>query len=415
MLHLNTQSAKIFALSSLSILMVACGGGGGGSSDSSSGGTTTPPVTNPDLFTVKAKEWKIQPAANTSYCYDIDKQAESACTNTDWDVKFVMGTRTPLLFTNSGVSGSGTGGALYSPFDGKWDTLSKELDATQNGALPSTAWLVDGYSNAFMDTTNGSFISFFEYDLFADHRMSPNFKTYLLTTDSKSLNTVGTVEKPVFGLQVVNYYQGTASGFVGLRYNNTLAPNDVKTLTVDSSKGWAYVDLNTGTVSSTATGTWQIAFNRYNVQLNTNIGATVKSQPVGFYTADGKVILDKFKDTNALEATLADLKAVTDVEKVVKWGSNTVTSVLNPNFQGTYPSKLSYGWYNYYPTLAAAQADGLQAQHVLAADPNAATMLRGDTGKSYARMHLKSIVYADPTNNASATTWTFEFDVQPVK
>ena len=413
---MSTLTTKIFTLTALACLLAACGGGG--SSDSSNtnsgdnGNTTNPPAST-DLFTLKAKQWKIQPTANTSYCYDIDTQAEISCEGTDWDLKFAMGTRTPLLFTNSGVSGSGTGGALYSPFDASWATLSKETDATQAGALPAQAWIVDAYSNAFMDSTNG-ISSFFEYDVFGDHRMSPNFKTYLVTTDSSSKNVIGTVEKPVFAVQIYNYYQGSTSGYISLRYINTANPEDVKTLTVDASKGWAYVDLNNGTISDKNTATWQLAFNRYNVQQNSSIGSTIASQPIGFYDADGKVITDKFKDSNAYNTTLTDLKATTTAT-VNKWGSNTITSVLNPTYQGAYPAKLSYGWYNYYPTITTAQADGLQAAHMLKANVDNASMIRGNKGTSYARVHLQDITYADPTNASSSTTWTFEFDIQPNK
>lgn len=401
--------SKGFALSSLSVLLVACGGGGGGDDSSNN---TKPPVTNKDLFSIKGKEWKIDPVADHSYCYDIDQQAEASCEDdSTWDVKFVMGSRTPLLFTNSGVSGTGKGGALYSPFDGSWDKLSKELDATQGGAVPETAWVTDSYNNAFMETKNG-FNAFFEYDLFGDHHMSPNFKTFLLTTDSSILSSIGTAEKPIYALQVVNYYQGTASGFVTLRFINTSNPNDVKEIKVDASQGWVYVDLGTATSTTDVKGNWQIAFNRYNVQLNTGIGSIVASQPIGFYDDAGKPIIAKFKDANAYNETINDLKAAASTS-VKKWGGNSVTSILNPNFLGQYPNKLSYGWYNYYPTLAAAQADGLAAAHMLKANPDAATMLRSKTAKSYARMHLKQIQYADPKNNASATTWTFEFDIQP--
>ena len=412
---LNTQSnfAKLFALSSLSLLLAACGGGGG-SDNSTGGGTTTPPVTNTDLFTVKAKEWKIEPTVNTSYCYDIDTQTPITCEGSDWDVKFAMGTRTPALFTNSGVSGSGTGGALYSPFNATWENLIKEKDATQGGSLPAAVWIADSYSNAFMDSQNG-FNSFFEYDLFGDHRMSPNFKTFLVTTDTTKTATIGTAEKPIFALQISDYYKGTASGNITVRYINTLTPDaDVKVLSVDATQGWAYVDLKTGTVSNSKDSNWQIAFNRYSVQLNTGIGSQVASQPAGFYTTEGKAIVEKFKDVNAVTATLADLKTASSA-KVTKWGSNTITSVLNPVYQGAYPNKLSYGWYSYYPTIESAQADGLQAAHSLGANQNAATMLRGNKGNSYARMHLKTIAYADPSNSGSATTWTFEFDVQPAQ
>ena len=74
MTFLNLNSAKLFALSSLSLLLAACGGGGNDSNTTTGGGTTNPPVVNTDLFTVKAKQWSIQPVANTSYCYDIDTQ-----------------------------------------------------------------------------------------------------------------------------------------------------------------------------------------------------------------------------------------------------------------------------------------------------------------------------------------------------
>lgn len=405
-----SQLSKGFALSSLSILMVACGGGGGDDGN----GNTQPPVANQDLFTIKAKEWKITPAADKSYCYDIDQQAETSCDDDSaWDVKFAMGSRTPLLFTNSGVSGKGQGGALYSPFDGQWDKLSKELNATQGGAVPETAWVKDSYGNAFMETKSG-FNAFFEYDLFGDHLMSPNFKTFLLTTDTTVLSSVGTAEKPVYAMQIVNYYRGASSGFVTLRYIDTRQPNDVRELTVDASKGWVYVDLSTASSSTENKGNWQIAFDRYNVQLNSGIGSMVASQPAGFYNAEGKPILDKFKDAQAYHDTVNDLKAAASTS-VKKWGGNSVTSILNPSFRGVYPSKLDYGWYNYYPTVTAAQADGLAAAHMLKANPNAATMLRGNRANSYARMHLKQIQYADPLDNASATTWTFELDIQPGK
>ena len=410
-----TQLSKVMALTTLGLILTACGGGSSSNDNSNSntgGGNVTPPAST-DLFTVKAKEWKIQPASNMSYCYDIDIQAQISCDGSDWDLKFAMGTRTPLLFTNSGVSGSGTGGALYSPFDASWATLSKEKDATQAGALPAQAWIVDAFSNAFMDSKNG-ISSFFEYDVFGDHRMSPNFKTYLVTTDNSSTKVIGTVEKPVFAVQIYNYYQGSTSGYVSLRYINTANPEDVRTLIVDASKGWAYVDLNTGTISDKSTGSWQLAFNRYNVQQNAQVGSVVASQPTGFYDADGKVITEKFKDSNAFTATLTDLKATTTAT-VSKWGSNTITSVLNPAYQGAYPAKLNYGWYNYYPTIETAQADGLQAPHMLKANIDNATMIGGNKGSSYARVHLKEISYADPAKAASQSTWTFEFDVQPSK
>lgn len=412
---LSQQLSRIFVLSSLALLVSACGGGGGSSDSSNDNSTPTPPVVSTDLFSLKGNIWTITPIKDTSYCYDIDTQKEiTNCTGTDWDLKFHMGSRTPALFTNSGVSGSGAGGALSSPFNANWLELLKEQDATQGGSIPSAAWIVDAYSNAFMDTKRG-FNSFFEYDLFGDHRMSPNFNTYLLTTDSTNKSVIGTAEKPVFALQITGYYKGTASGHISLRYIDTTRPKDIKTLTVDATKGWNYVNLQDGTVSTSRDSTWQIAFNRYNVEVNSTVGSIAALQPTGFYDADQKPILDQFKDNNALANTAIALDTAAKQVTVARWGSNAINSILNPSFQGSYPNKLSYGWYNYYPTLAAAQADGLVKEHTLAANPDAASMIRGNTGKSYARMRLKEIKYADPTDFNSQTTWTFEFDVQPAK
>ena len=420
------QMTRIFALSTLTLMLSACGGGGSSdsSSNNNSSGNNAAAPANPttpstpstsDLFTIKGQTWTISPTKDKAYCYDIDTQKEVVnCTGQDWDFKFYMGTRTPALFTNSGVSGSGSGGALSSPFNATWLDLVKEKDATQGGSIPSAAWVVDSYSNAFMDTKKG-FNSFFEYDLFGDHRMSPNFKTYLLTTDPDSKNVVGSTEKPVFALQIIGYYQGTASGHITLRYINTNKATDIKTINVDASKGWSYVNLSTGTVSPTREGTWHIAFNRYNVEVNNAVGSTIANQPDGFYDTEGNVLTHKFKDSNALEATKAALTEAAKLGTVARWGSNSINSLLNPTFQGNYPNKLSYGWYYYYPTLAAAQTDGLQKEHTLAANPDAASMIRSNTGKSYARLRLKEIKYADPTDFNSQTTWTFEFDIQPAK
>lgn len=135
--------SKIFTLSTLALLLSACGGGSS-SSNNNGNSTVTPPDPKPpvstDLFTVKGKTWSIEPVKDKSYCYDIDTQTALAdCSGTDWDIKFLMGARTPTLLTNSGVSGTGTGGALSSPFNATWTDLLKEKDATQGGNIPSAA------------------------------------------------------------------------------------------------------------------------------------------------------------------------------------------------------------------------------------------------------------------------------------
>ncbi len=84
-----------------------------------------------------------------------------------------------------------------------------------------------------------------------------------------------------------------------------------------------------------------------------------------------------------------------------------------PAYKGTYGKEaLDYGWYSYYSSDALAAPAGLKA-HMLKANPEAASIIRGNTGKSYARLHLKDVKYADNSNRESLATWTFEFDIQP--
>ena len=91
----------------------------------------------------------------------------------------------------------------------------------------------------------------------------------------------------------------------------------------------------------------------------------------------------------------------------------SVPGALSPTYTGAYPNALNYGWFNYYPTDAAGTAAGV-TQHMLKANPEAATLIRSSTGNSYARMHLTNIQYATATPAYTGKqTWTFEFDIQP--
>ncbi len=79
-----------------------------------------------------------------------------------------------------------------------------------------------------------------------------------------------------------------------------------------------------------------------------------------------------------------------------------------------YPNPLNYGWYTYYPTATAAASAGLPpVAHLIKANVDGASLLRGGEGNTYARFHVTQIAYADPNNASSQQTWTIEFDVQP--
>ena len=413
MSHLNL--AKLFALSTLSTLLIACGGGGGGGSSDNSG-TSNPPATNTDLFTIKGKQWSFQGNSTEAQCYDIDLQQAVNCTSTDWDIKAVINNGRPTISSNGGASGTGKAAVLYSPFDATWADLSKLLDANKQGndVIPASAWSQDTYSNGFTATTGYGFL---EYNLFGNHFMSPNFKIYFVTTDTSNKSTIGTEEKPVYAVQIYNYYnQLGASGYISIRYIDTRYPDVVRTIeNIDATNGWAYLDLKSGVATNSAIQSWQLAFNRYNVQTNTGIGSVVGLQPTGFYDAEDKPIIEKFKSATALVDTLAELKqAATTVKTVNSWTNNGIKSLLNPDYKGAYGREpLNFGWYNYYSSDALAAPVGLKA-HMLKANPEAASLIRGNTGNSYARLHLKEIQYADP-NKLTDTTWTFELDIQPAK
>lgn len=403
-------------------LLAACGGGG---SDSSEG----PPPPDGNQFT-RAATWTFTlPAAGDSRCFDFDAAAEVAgCTGTAWDLKVTSGGRSATLWTNSGTSGSGKGGAFGGPFDRDWATLSTWQDATVDpvdGAMPDAVYFKDTTQGAFSGS-NAIASAAFEYSLKDDYQLYPNYRVFLITTDSASADAVGTPDAPVFALQITGYYggpTGVTSGHPSFRWVDRSAPGTVREATVDATSDieWVYFDLITGAPSSVS-GTWQIAFNRYNVKLNggdsgsgTVAGFEGKT-PAGFYDGDGKPVVDRFVNARPAD-TLADLTAADIAVPAAArdWIADANHSSLNADYRGTYPNPLDFGWYSYYPTEAAASAVGLH-QHMLKANPEGASLLRSGEGNSYARMHVTDITYApaDPAYSG-AQTWTIEFDVQPAK
>ncbi|MCZ2104357.1 MAG: HmuY family protein [Burkholderiales bacterium] len=407
------------------LLLVACGGGGDDPAD-------PPPPPDSNQFTKKATWTFTLPAAEGSLCYDFDAAAEvEDCAGSAWDVKVTSGGRSATLWTNSGVSGSGKGGAFGGPFDRSWTTLATWKDATidpVDGAMPDAVYFKDSSKSAFTGT-NAIASAAFEYDLKDDHQLYPNYRVFLITTDSGSVDPVGTPAAPVYALQVIGYYGGaggTASGHPTLRWVDRAAPGTVHEKEYDASNGKVYVNLATGEKVA-ADGDWQIALDRYTISLNGGdsgsgkVAGFVGKIPAGFYDADGKPIVDRFVNARPAD-TLADLTAA-DIEvpaKASNWENDTNGSELNADPKGLPVggppvNPIEFGWYTYYPTVATAQTVGLGAAHMLKANPEGASLVRSGEGNSYARMHLTEIRYADLASNSSAQTWTIEFDVQPAK
>ncbi len=415
-------------------VLTACGGGGGG------GDSVTPPVNPPvnppqppvtDSSSFSKKiEWKFAlPAAGSAICYDFDAQAEVAdCSGKAWDLKVQSGGRTAELFTNSGVSGSGAGGAFGSPFSHTWSELltwKNALTDPKSGAIPASLYFPDAARNVFSGS-NGIASAAFEYAIGgdSDHLLYPNHRVFLVTTDSKVADAVGSAGAPVYALQVVGYYGGpggTTSGYPTLRWIDRLS-QQVRTSSIDASKGWAYFNLTSGTTVAESEA-WHVALNRNTLKLNggssgrASVAGFVGATPAGFYGAEGQPIAAKFKSATPAD-TLADLTGVLAAPANANaWIKDAVASQLAPQFTGTYPEPLDYGWFSYYPTDASAIAAGMAGAHQLKANAERATLVRSGEGNSYARMRLLSIDYAPVTAPAKPFSgqqiWSIEMDVQP--
>lgn len=417
--------------------LAACGGGGGSSSDSDS--TTPTPIPTPTPTPTPtpsaggfsaSKTWTFQlPASGQSLCYDFDAGQEVAnCQGDTWDLEVSSGGRSASFWTNSGISGTGKGGAFGGPFDRSWTELQAWKSATVDpvdGAMPDAVFFKDSSAGIFTGS-NAIQAAAFEYSLNGDYQLYPNYRVFLVTTDSSAASTTGTAENPVYALQITGYYGGTtgvASGHVSLRWlDRSQAGAQVQSTTVDatSETAWAYLNLKTGAVVTEAEE-WHVAFSRYKVKLNGGDSGTGKvagflgSTPTGFYDEQGKPIDQAFtsaKPADTLAAlTAADLAGPATARN---WVADADSSALDAGYRGSYPSALDFGWYRYFPTAAAAEAAGLPATaHLLAANPEGASILKSGEGNSYARFHVTDISYADTSDNASAQTWTIVFDVQP--
>ncbi len=401
---LSTSLTAIMAVG-----LTACGGGGGASPKASPStpnpskpSVGVPDPSNPSNPTTstfsESATWKLNGMADGETCYDFDSKKEVGCTGISWDIKYKKKGYSISLWTNSGTSGEGNGGTLQGLRN--WNELKSYPNAVKiNGMDMSRYYKMDSAESVFGQN------KWYEYNLKGEHQLYPNYKVFLITTDSNNPSTASSVQTPVYAMQVINYYSKAGkSGHQTLRWIDTAMPNKVKTVTFDSSdyKKWVYVDLKTGK-TSTKDGNWQVALKRMDIKLNGGDSGTGKVagfmalQPAGFYDADDKPVVDKFATDNAKST----LTALTDTSAYkldkIKWVSDGFSSPLNPSPKGKYPN-LDLGWYTYD-----------MKTHKLSAKPQdkaEGALIRSGEGNSYARMWLKDI-------NASTGEWTFEMDIQP--
>lgn len=127
-------------------------------------------------------------------CFDFDSNSIVDCATSDaWDVQIGYSGREWYVKTNSGPSGSGNGGAL-GPIP--WSELSAYPSATIDSSGES---LARAYS---ADATGGLFSenSWYEYNLQGAHKLWPNFRVYLIDSNSSDPSA------PAYAMQVINYY-----------------------------------------------------------------------------------------------------------------------------------------------------------------------------------------------------------------
>lgn len=383
------------------------------------GGDSTTDAENPDDETTTgftgAAEWQfVAPVSgDKTECFDFDTNQIMACENsTDWDLKIVHGSggrATPSFYTNSGVSGSGNGAALGSPFDYTWAELSAFRSGTvddSGAAVPAQAFSTDKAANAFSDAV-------FVYG--SDHRMSPTYRVFIVTTDRQQLLHNITEADTAFAVQITDYYggdTGATSGYVSIRWVDvTNSEAEPRTLEVNATSytAWTHVDLINGTVvDAPADNNWHLAFQRYSVKSNSGISG---AGSIGSFK--GTAVAE---DANA-EAVLAALQSadgrwgwVSDLTRGNSaWSVDTASSTLNPAYQGTYPNPLDFGFYLYHPTAN----DIVPVAHMLSPADTHGVMLRSGEGNSYARVRMTAVTYADAADYNSQRTYRLQFDVQP--
>lgn len=382
------------------LLLAACGGDGG---DNGGGGETPPAATG---FSEETKAWTFAlPGEGDALCYDFDLGEESACdTSSAWDLK-IDGNR--RFWTNGGVSGNGEG-AAFGLLD--WTALLGWTNATTD---PSTG--TDISAHYFEDSASSVFTesSWYAYNLQGAHQLYPNYRVYLIDADPADDST------PVYALQVIGYYGGdggTTSGHPTIRWIDRADPDTVMTQEFDASNydNWVYVDLATGDAldldeaSAAESQAWQIALRRSELKLNGGSSGSgsaagyLGKTPEGFYDEEGEPVTEVFTSATPAD-TLAALSAddISEPANVNAWVTDGISSVLNPDYTGSYPGDLDYGWYVYTPTT-----------HFISANPDNGALLRSGGGDSYARYHVTDISYADSSSPSSQTTWTLEFNVQ---
>jgi hypothetical protein len=279
--------------------LVACGGSGG-----TEEANVTPAPSTPEATTQSFNAAIESPELNYSSGEPIfwDLETNSLVTENDaWELKITKQGYGHVIQVNSGVSGSGEAGIAY-VFSGSANSVTDPTSSEQIYRYMSD-------EAAGVLSTPGGYGPL-EYSVEGNHKMWPNYTTYLLEDNGL-----------YYKAQVVGNYgeDGTAaSGTLRVRIAaaNASEPSQIVTLDAASDTSQAaHLDLGTGNTVA-AHGMWQMAYQKY-VGFKTNGGVSGDGVVQGcvalkydeLYDADGNPVVDEFKAKSA-DNTLADFDAV---------------------------------------------------------------------------------------------------------
>ncbi|MBU6950116.1 HmuY family protein [Hahella sp. HN01] len=157
-------------------------------------------------FTGNATFAASVPFSGGSQCFDFDADATVDCANAAWDLKLEIKGFNWTLWTNSGPSGSGAGGA-FGPLPVA--DLNNYVSGTQSdtGADISMHYVADATAGIF----EGS--PWYAYNLQGQHKIWSNYRVYVIETQS------GGDDATKYKLQITNYYSDAgASGHPNIRF-----------------------------------------------------------------------------------------------------------------------------------------------------------------------------------------------------
>ena len=158
-----------------------------------------------EAFSDTAVNFEVNLTSGTA-CFDFDAGETVDCgTSTDWDVQVEFPGRSPKLWVNGGVTADGNGGA-FGPFSTE-DIADYNAGDSVNGTSITRHYATDATEGVFSES------SWYAYSLAGNHKLWPNFRTYIVDTDTTDESAAK------YKLQVINYYSELdTSGHLTIRY-----------------------------------------------------------------------------------------------------------------------------------------------------------------------------------------------------